>query len=219
MTEKNAMGYDPSKFTDHDPLIGDVVVFGIDGKPSTDPTKAVDAITHTVHMPPGKKNEKVEALARDIYQTYLIEKRWPSTQVKGRDFLTALRAAHRMYERREFATQSLQKPVRIFERGSGIPLKERALHRFLVLWRKRARKLGQNDTDKYRRSTEALIAQHARVNNLNTEVKYRVAGDRSHLEDKIDIDLSAVKTQYAGSATDAIKIPSSAETLARRLQQ
>lgn len=98
---------------------------------------------------------------------------------------------------------SVQKPVRIFERGSKIPLKERALHRLLVLWRKAMRKRDKRGTDAYRRSTEALIAQHARVNNQEVQVSYRHKGKYSHTDqEKINIDLSAVKKQYAGSAVD-----------------
>lgn len=72
-----------------------------------------------------------------------------------------------------------KKPVRVFERDSNIPLKERIIHRALVAWRKRQRKLRKTRTKMYRWSSEQLVKQHARVNGEEVHVRYRNIGDRS----------------------------------------
>lgn len=181
----NPPAYDPSKFTDHDPLIGDVTVLGIDGKPSTDPTKQVDAITHTVEMPKPKTSSfaertEIARMAQEIANAEGPISRRPVPGESRRDFHKRSQAASmaaeiRRVREREAEAKAAQKKPR---------WNEHLYTRALVKTRKTLRKHGYRDSDLYRFVSEKWWNRFNRMGGYKSKVEYRKVGDRSHKDEE-----------------------------------
>lgn len=192
MTEQTVSEKYPhyDKMTDHDPLIGEVNIQREDGRILTDPTALTAAITHEVILPKTKYESVDKVIDRHKRAQEFVDYKkkhgtWPSVEKtmspsQKREYHYTRQIAIQIENVVNHIKPSVQKPVRVFEFKSGIPVHERILHRFLVLWRKRMRALKQSDSGRYRWSTEKLINQHARVNNLETHISYRHKDENSH---------------------------------------
>lgn len=171
-------------FTDHDPLIGDAVTFGLDGKPSTDPTKAVDAITNNVEMPKPKYPNLAEQIQRNALALKIANSDEPLTykpkdgesRSDFRKRIQAQRIAHHIREGRGapfvIAMDANHTPK--------ISLHERVLNKILVKSRKNLRKSGNRDTKLYRFISEQWFRQYNRLGGFKSKVEHRKVGDRMH---------------------------------------